>query len=270
MGTMDGWEGSGGRWNRVRDLSADLADQSGTPDLNDLIDALGDALGDTAPTDAMPSPMTVPIATPLPSGTSWSRGARGTGGGGGGGGGAGGGGTGGGGGGGQGGGGRSRARAAGIGGGVLSAALAYRAQDAETLAALGLDLEELRSLEALQRNNAILNALVGADGGVEEAELRRVNGRVLTRVFKEDLDAADAVRAYIVEYAVQVWAGETGQRQRADSDHVHSSRQLERQLRGALAVRVRRIEISSGAGAEGLRSAIESSLALMHTLTEGL
>jgi hypothetical protein len=268
MGTMDGWEGSGGRWNRVRDLSADLADQPGTPDLDELIDALVDALGDTAPTDVAASPMTVPIATPLPSGISWSRGARGTGGGGGGGGA--GGGTGGGGGGGRGGGRRSRARAAGIGGGVLSAALAYRAEDADTLATLGLDLEELRSLAALQRNNAILNALVGADGGVEEAELRRVNGRVLTRVFKEDLDAADAVRAYIVEYAVQVWAGETGQRQRADSNRVHSSRQLERQLRGALAIRVRQVEISPGAGAEGLRSAIESALSLMHTLTEGL
>jgi hypothetical protein len=261
MGTMDGWEGSGGKWNRVRDLSEQIADQPGTPDLGELLDALGDALGDTRPADGPPSPITTPIATPLPSGPSWSRGARAGGGGGG---------AGGGGGVGGGVGGRSSARAAGIGGGVISAALAYRDQDANTLAGLGLDLDELKSLQGLQRNNAILNALVGADGGIEEAELRRVNGRVLTRVFKEDLDPSDAVRAYIVEYAVQVWAGETGQRQRADSSRVHSSRDLERQLRSALAARARRIEISPGAGAEGLRAAIESSLALMRGLTEGL
>lgn len=261
---MDGWGGSGGRWNRVRDLSEQLADQPGTPDLSELLDALGDALGDAQPADG---PMTTPIATPLPSGISWSRGARaGAGaGGGGGGGGEGGGGSGGGG-----VGGRSQARAAGIGGGVISAALAYREQDADTLAELGLDLDELQSLQALQRNNAILNALVGADGGVEEAELRRVNGRVLTRVFKEDLDPGDAVRAYIVEYAVQVWAGETGQRQRADSGRVHSSRELERQLRSALAARARQVEISADSGAESLRAAIESSLTLMRGLTEGL
>lgn len=264
MGTMDGWEGSGGKWNRVRDLSEQIADQPGTPDLGELLDALGDALGGTRPADGPPSPITAPIATPLPSGTSWSRGARAGGGGGGGG-------TGGGGGAGGGGvSGRSTARSAGVGSGVISAALAYRDQDANTLAGLGLDLAELKSLQALQRNNAILNALVGADGGIEEAELRRVNGRVLTRVFKEDLDASDAVRAYIVEYAVQVWAGETGQRQRAGSSRVHSSRDLERQLRSALAARARRIEISPGAGAEGLRAAIESSLTLMRGLTEGI
>jgi hypothetical protein len=185
MGTMEGWGGSGGEWNQVRDLSEELGDQPGAPDVDDLMDALGNALGGQ-PATPTPTEAPPPSPAPLPSGTAWSRGARGRGGGDGGGGGGGGGGSG--------GGRRSRARAAGIGGSVISAALAFRDEDASTLAELGLDLETLRSLSALQRNNAILNALVGADGGVEEAELRRVNSRVLTAVFKDGLDAVAAVR----------------------------------------------------------------------------
>src|SRR5207247_7802463 len=124
-----------------------------------------------------------PTLTPLPAGPSWRpatgvrTGARGRGGSG-----RGGGGRGGGSGASRGTSRRSRARAASVGGRVLSAGLAFQRGDAETLQSLGLDLDELRSLSALRRANAILNAVVGADGGIEETELRKVNGRVLREV----------------------------------------------------------------------------------------
>jgi hypothetical protein len=271
MGTMAGWGGSGGKWNSVRDRSEELIDDANDTGVDDLVDALGDALKttedtDQAPPDAPAEEGTPPVPLrPLPGGPSWGRSPGG-------GGGAGGGTTGGGGGGGAGGGGgsrRSQARAAGVGGGVLSAALAYRQQDAETLASLGLDLEELRSLSSLRRANAILNAVVGADGGIEDAELRRVNSRVLREVLEQGLDGVAAVRLYIVEYAVQVWCSETGEMQRTDTDRQVSNQDLERQLRAALEVRARQIEIAPASTADQLREAIGRSLSLMRKLMKG-
>ena len=275
MGTMKGWGGSGGKWNGVRDLSEELldldevdgdeTDEAGEEKLDELIDAVIDALGDGS-VDDEDGGWSVPL--PLPVGSSWSNGPRARGGGGG----ADGPGAGGGaiGGGGCSGGVRSRARAAGVGGAVLAAALAIREEDAKTLSELGLNLEELSTLGNVQRNNAILNALIGADGGIEDAELRRVGARVLTAVLKEGLDAANAVRRYIVEYCVRVWANETGERQRAEAGRAKSSHALERQLHAALMARAKRIDIAPGSGRGELQGAIEESLGLMRGLTEGV
>jgi len=202
-------------------------------------------------------------ASPLPAGKTWSRstpvrggggGASGTGGEG------------------RSGGGRrrSQAYAAGVGGNVLAAAIAYRSGDAQTLEALGLDLHELSSLSDLKKINSILNALVGADGGIEDAELRRVNARVLREVFTKELDGAAAVRLYIVEYTVQVWAAETGKMQRATAGSGEAPRELERQLRAVLRAKARQVEVAAAASANGLRDAIASSLTLMRRLMKGL
>lgn len=279
MGTQNAWEGSGGRdWGRARDESADLLDNPSADSAEALLPALSDALnwlgdGPDAPSQEEPqsSGAIEPRLTPLPAGPSWrpptgvragGRGGVGSSGGG-----AGSRGT---------GGGRSRttasrsrARAASVGGRVLSAGLAYQRGDAETLRSLGLDLDELRSLSALKRANAILNAVVGADGGIEETELRKVNGRVLREVLTNSLDGAAAIRLYIVEYVMQVWASETGEAMRNGTRPASANREAERQLRDALTARARRLQIAPASTAVQIRNAISRSLGLMRRLMKG-
>jgi hypothetical protein len=276
MGTMGAWEGSKGKWREIRELSEKELERKNPKIPPDLLDALSDGLGALAdaPTGDTGQPGDAPagvtpaapslFASPLPAGRTWSRSsaARGRGGGGGGGGE----------GGGRSGGGRrrSQAYAAGVGGNVLAAALAYRNGDSQTLEALGLDLDELASLSGLKRINSILNALVGADGGIEDAELRRVNARVLREVFTNGLDGVACVRLYIVEYTVQVWAAETGKMQRASAASGQKARDLERQLRDALRTKAGQVEVAAASTAQALRDAIASSLTLMRRLMKGL
>lgn len=283
MGTQNAWEGSGGRdWSRVRDDSEDLLSDPSQDTAEALLPSLGDALDwldrpdgdlDAVLGDSQNHPQ-LPSYVPLPAGPSWSGHPRTRGSGGG----RGGSGRGGGraGGAGKDGGGsssqssrRSRARAASVGGQVLSAGLAYQRGDADTLRGLGLDLAELRSLSSLRRANAILNAAVGADGGIEETELRKVNARVLNRVLGEQLEGVAAVRLYIVEYVMQVWASETGDARRNGDHAVGASRESERQLRGALSARARQLTIAASATAAELREAISGAMALMRRLMRG-
>ena len=271
MGTMGAWEGSKGKWREVRDLSEEQLEKDKPKIPPDLLDALSDGLGapaDSPAGEADGGATAAPTlhASPLPAGKTWSRSTPARGGGGGGGGASG---TGGGG---RSGGGRrrSQAYAAGVGGNVLAAAIAYRSGDTQTLETLGLDLAELSSLSDLKKINSILNALVGADGGIEDAELRRVNARVLREVFAKELDGVAAVRLYIVEYTVQVWAAETGKMQRATTVGGQASRDLERQLRAVLRAKAKQVEVAAASSAKGLRDAIASSLTLMRRLMKGL
>lgn len=280
MGTQNAWEGSGGGdWSRVRDGSEDLLSDPSPDAAEALLPSLGDALDwldgpdgepGVGPTDPQDLPPPLPY-TPLPAGPSWS-GRPGAGGGergGAGGGGARTGGRGSSSGGTSQGTGRSSARAASVGGRVLSAGLAYQRGDADTLRNLGLDLADLRSLSSLRRANAILNAAVGADGGIEETELRKVNARVLNRMLSDQLDGAAAVRLYIVEYVMQVWASETGNARRNGNHAAGASRESERQLRGALTARARQLTIATSSTAAELRAAISGALGLMRRLMKG-
>jgi hypothetical protein len=283
MGTQNAWDGSGGRdWGRVRDESADLLDSPSPdnaeallPSLSDALDWLGDGSQDDSHENGPHGPQDETTLTALPAGPSWrpstgghpARRRRGTGGGG----------TGVGGGR-RGGGsrgasrassGRSRARAASVGGRVLSAGLAYQRGDAQTLRSLGLDLDELRSLSQLKRANAILNAVVGADGGIEETELRKVNARVLRQVLANSLDGVAAVRLYVVEYVMQVWASETGEEMRNGTRPASANSDSQRQLREALMARARRLNLAPASSAIQLRNAISRSLGLMRRLMKG-
>ncbi|MDP8929755.1 MAG: hypothetical protein M3O70_14590, partial [Actinomycetota bacterium] len=123
---------------------------------------------------------------------------------------------------------------------------------------------------SLKRANAILNAAVGADGGIEDTELRKVNARVLNRMLKDSLDGAVAVRLYIVEYVMQVWATETGEAVRKGGHPAGTRRESERQLRGALAARARQLSIATSSTAAELREAISASLGLMRRIMQGI
>lgn len=273
MGTQNAWGGSGGRaWGKVRNESAGHASNPSAGDAEALLPALSDAmpwLADGAEPAASAGAAETTLG-PLPAGASWGAAARGRGHGGGGGsgggsrsgGGSGGGGT-------RTGSGRSRARAAGVGGGVLAAGLAYQRGDAQTLATLGLDLDELRSMTSLKRANAILNAVVGADGGIEETELRHVNGRVLKQVLNNGLDGVAAVQLYVVEYVMQVWATETAEARRNGAASASASADTERQLRNALTAKARQLQVAASSTAAEIRTAIATSLNSMRRLLKG-
>jgi hypothetical protein len=147
--------------------------------------------------------------------------------------------------------------------------LAYQRGDAQTLENLGLDLNELRSMSSLKRANAILNAIVGADGGIEETELRHVNGRVLKQVLNDGLDGTAAVRLYVVEYVMQVWATETAEARRNGAASATASADTERQLRSALTAKARQLQIIASSTATEIRTAISTSLNSMRRLMKG-
>ena len=271
MGTSGAWGGSGGRaWGRVRGDTSRLLSNP-TPDAaSALLPALSTAMdwldADGAASDEHDAPSRL---APLPVGPGWGTataargaGARGSGGTASSGRGRGSGGSGAR----AGGGGRSRARAATVGGRVLAAGLAYERGDADGLRDLGLDLNQLQSLSSGRRMNTILNALVGADGGVEEMELRAVNSRVLRAILVDGLDGIAAVRLYIVEYVMQVYASEAGEALEGGPQRVEA----ERQVRSALTSRVGQLALPDGlATAPELKTAIDGALRLMRRLLKG-
>jgi hypothetical protein len=124
-------------------------------------------------------------------------------------------------------------------------------------------------MSSLKRANAILNAVVGADGGVEETELRHVNARVLKQVLNNGLDGAAAVRLYVVEYVMQVWATETAGARRDGAASATASAETERQLRGALTAKARQLQIAASSTATQIRTAISASLNSMLRLMKG-
>ncbi|WP_121253483.1 hypothetical protein [Solirubrobacter pauli] len=124
-------------------------------------------------------------------------------------------------------------------------------------------------MSSLKRANAILNAVVGADGGIEETELRHVNGRVLKQVLNDGLDGAAAVRLYVVEYVMQVWATETAEARRNGATAATASADTERQLRNALVAKARQLQVAASSTATEIRSAISTSLSSMRRLMKG-
>ena len=124
-------------------------------------------------------------------------------------------------------------------------------------------------MSSLKRANAILNAVVGADGGIEETELRHVNGRVLKQVLNDRLDGAAAVRLYVVEYVMQVWATETAEARRNGAASATASADTERQLRSALTAKARQLQVAASSTATEIRTAISTSLNSMRRLMKG-
>ena len=105
--------------------------------------------------------------------------------------------------------------------------------------------------------------------GIEETEMRRVNARVLREMLGNGLDGPAAVRLFIVEYVMQVWASETGEAMRSGSRPATASRESERQLRGALTAKARQLQIAASSTAAELRSSISTSLELTRRLMKG-
>lgn len=99
--------------------------------------------------------------------------------------------------------------------------------------------------------------------------MRRVNARVLREMLGNGLDGPAAVRLFVVEYVMQVWASETGRAMRSGNRPAGASRESERQLRGALTAKARQLQIAASSSATELKSSISSALALMRRLMKG-
>jgi hypothetical protein len=105
------------------------------------------------------------------------------------------------------GGGRQVLRQAERGGAAIGAATAYRDRDDAALGAFGTSLAALDAMSPRQRNNAILNLVLGDAGHPDEAAVRTAaleQVKVLTGADGQRRTAAEALRAFIGQLVVQI------------------------------------------------------------------
>ena len=93
------------------------------------------------------------------------------------------------------------------GGAAIGAATAYRDRDDAALGAFGTSLAALDAMSPRQRNNAILNLVLGDAGHPDEAAVRTAaleQVKVLTGADGQRRTAAEALRAFIGQLVVQI------------------------------------------------------------------
>jgi hypothetical protein len=268
MGTQGAWGGSGGRdWNKVRNDAADLVENPSGDAAEGVVESLLDALE----ADEAPEGEGQPVAPPPPAQPSPPVGPARTSSGGSGGGGAGlvfqrpstsgrskGGSR------------RSRAAASRAAGRVIAAGVAARRGDAATLTELGLDLAELQALSPFKRCQKILNVLLGTGAAVEESELREASSPAIRSILIEEADATAAIRIFIVEYAMQIFASEAGEEMRDGSRDGADALNAERAVRSAVEMRVDQIDLpEDSTSPQQLASAIRTALEMMRKVRPG-
>jgi len=290
MGHSGAYGGSGGRdWQTVRDSTADLtANPTDSKQQAELLSQIADALdwdrdaptGDpgqdgealTELTPGQEDQQPAPIQTQLPFGRLVRPHGRGDGPGGGGGAARGGGGT-------ERGGSarrmggsgrRSRLRASSVGGAVLAAGLAVRSGDGATLGALGLSLDELRTLGPVAQCSRILNALVGSGADIDEAEMRSASSTALVTVLTEDLAPVAAVRTFITEYVMEITVTEIGATMR-ETGAGEVSVEIEDGLRSLITAQVDQLALDGAQlGAQQLQDALYSALGSARTVLKAM
>ena len=230
MGTSGAYGGSvGPAWSNARQEASALAD---APSADAAADVAGSVLGavaaDAAAADA------AGVARPgvgsslrLPGGL----GGGGAGGGGSSGGGAGGGGRGGSAGGGR----RGRQRISVAGGAALAAGAALRAGNSDALQAAGLDLAQLRGLDAFDQVGEIVNAIIPDTGTIEDNEVRGAASEALLTMLDDGVDEpADAVRTIVTEYVFAMCMTELGDTLRRGDRPAVDGRRAEQELKDAI------------------------------------
>jgi hypothetical protein len=155
---------------------------------------------------------------------------------------------------------RSRLRASSVGGSVLAAGLAVRSGDRTTLGALGLALDELRTLGPVAQCSRILNALVGSGADIDEAEMRAAASTALVAVLTEDLSPVAAVRTFVVEYVMEITVTEIGATMR-ETGTGEVSVAVEDGLRSLITAQVDQLALDGGQlGPQQLQDALYSAL----------
>jgi hypothetical protein len=165
---------------------------------------------------------------------------------------------------------RSRLHAASVGGAVLAAGLAVRSGDGATLGALGLSLDELRTLGPVAQCSRILNALVGSGADIDEAEMRSASSTALVTVLTEDLSPVAAVRTFIVEYVMEITVTEIGATMR-EAEAGEVSVEIEDGLRSLITAQVDQLALDGAQlGAQQLQDALYSALGSARTVLKAM
>jgi hypothetical protein len=145
--------------------------------------------------------------------------------------------------------GRSRrvTREAARGGAAVGAAVAYRDRDAAALAQYGASLDELDALGPRQRNNAILNLVLGDAGHPDEAAVRVAaleQVKVLTSPEGQNRSALEAIRAFIGQLVVQMGLVELKDQYLAGTTTKHEVKRRETSLRQWVASKIHNLDLA--------------------------
>lgn len=123
------------------------------------------------------------------------------------------------------------------GGAALGAAYALRQGDAGALAAVGLDLDELRTLSPTRQCIRILDAVLGEGGHPDDYALRRAVATAIKEALQSDQppDEVDALRGLVANFVLQIalveLESELASGQVAPSEAAHRESRMRRWIR---------------------------------------
>lgn len=142
---------------------------------------------------------------------------------------------------------RQVTREAARGGAAVGAAVAYRDRDAAALAEYGASLDDLDALGPRQRNNAILNLVLGDAGHPDEAAVRVAaleQVKVLTSPEGQNRSALEAIRAFIGQLVVQMGLVELRDQILAGTTTKHDAKRRETSLRQWVASKIHNLDLA--------------------------
>lgn len=163
---------------------------------------------------------------------------------------------------------RSTSASASTAGRAAAAAYALRTHDAATLAQLGLNYAELRSLDSFEQVRRIVDAACGpiGDGTIEDDERRHVAAQVAEWVLEQgeagsEPDLEEVLRETIATIIFEAAATETGDLIRNGKHPPWASVEGERQLRDAARALADRARLTPGtATADDITRAIQEGI----------
>ena len=133
------------------------------------------------------------------------------------------------------------------GGAAIGAAVAYRDRDAAALGEYGITLAQLDAMGPRQRNNAILDLVLGEAGHPDEAAVRAAaleQIKVLTSPEGAARTAVEAVRAFIGQLVVQIGLVELRDQILAKTTSKSEAKRRETSLRQWVASKVHHLDLA--------------------------
>jgi hypothetical protein len=173
---------------------------------------------------------------------------------------------------------RSATRSAATAGRAAAAALAYRSGDAAELARLGLDYEELRTLDdPLEVTRRIVDAACGAQGEstIEDHEQRYVAAQVAEWVLEHGdgatLSPEEIVRTTLARIIEEIVASETGELIRQGQRPAWATQVAESEIREAAEILAERARFSvNGVTEDEFARAIEEGVETLRSIMGGV
>lgn len=158
--------------------------------------------------------------------------------------------------------GRPRARVGRVGGRLVAGLGGLLSRDADALAELGLDLDELRTLDPYRQAQRLLDAATedSIAETLEEDELRTAANRVAIWALGMDPPPSveDLVRRFVAEYIYEVFLTEEGARIKSDTRNSTDARRAEQRVRDTINALVRQVQVQpAGLTATALADTVE-------------